>query len=145
LRLWDFALAAWNRPGVGETCLDLQDQEGQCVALLLWRAWALAEARPVSADVGREAITAARIWEGEVIGPLRAKRRALDGADEASREAARAAELVGERALLEALEAMTPSPSDARGDLAPALAAVMKSWNGSRARIAAGSLAAALS
>jgi uncharacterized protein (TIGR02444 family) len=140
LTLWDYALAAWDRPGVSRACLDLQDQEGQCVPLLLWRAWALAEGRAVNARLGDDSIALARRWDGEVIAPLRAARRASGRAD----EAVRAAELAAERALIEALEAITPAPSGAGGDLAEALAAILEDWNGPRARTFALSLAAAL-
>ena len=47
MRLWSWALEAHARPGVGEAALAAQDDHGQCVSLLLWRAWTVAEGRPV--------------------------------------------------------------------------------------------------
>jgi uncharacterized protein (TIGR02444 family) len=136
LKLWDYALAAWERPGVSQTCLELQDREGQCVALLLWAAWALTQGRPVGAMVIAQAVDLARTWEVGVIAPLRATRRALAKLEPggAARAAARTAELAAERSLLEALDSMTPPPSAACDNPAAALAAVMENWSGSGAR-----------
>jgi uncharacterized protein (TIGR02444 family) len=41
---WEWALDAYARPGVAEACLELQDVHGQNVPLLLWAAWAAADA-----------------------------------------------------------------------------------------------------
>lgn len=144
MRLWDFALAAWAKPGVEAACLKLQDDHGQCVSLLLWRAWAVAEGRPAQ-PMGR-AVDLAHAWENEIIAPLRAARRApLGSADPAAaRDAARAAELAAERRLLEALEALTPTPAGADGKLGEALAALAHAWNGRRPGAAIMALASAL-
>ena len=152
MRLWDYALAAWERPGVREACLDLQDHDGQCVPLLLWRAWAAAEGRRI--DQGRldAALLLARTWEPEIIAPLRTARRALDktsteligGATQRLRQAVRTSELEAERALLETLETSSPSSSGAEGDLAQQLADLIQAWNGHKAPAAARDLAAAL-
>jgi uncharacterized protein (TIGR02444 family) len=150
--LWDFAVEAWARDGVSEACLILQDNESQCVALLLWRAWAAKEGRLIGSFRARRAITLARRLEGEVIGPLRAARRALsqliEGVQEAgmasARTAARTAELAAERALIDALDAMTPAETGLGADVETALAALMEAWNGARAGGLARSLAAAL-
>lgn len=146
MKLWDYALAAWGRPGVSDTCLALQDQDGQCVVLLLWGAWALTEGRPVGGVVIGQAVDLARPWEERVIAPLRAARRALTDLDPggAARTAARTAELAAERSLMDVLETMTPSPSAAGEDPATTLAALMKSWNGSDVRNDVGRLWEAL-
>lgn len=39
MRLWDWAVAAYGAPGVGEACLTLQDSHDQNVPVLLWSAW----------------------------------------------------------------------------------------------------------
>ena len=137
MRLWDWALEVHARPGVGVACLTLQDDHGQCVSLLLWRAWTVAEARPVASPLLEAAIADARVWEGQVTAPLRSARRAMKTltiVDDAQRVALRArvqaAELDAERLLLEALEARTPAATDAREDLAAALEAAATAWNG---------------
>jgi uncharacterized protein (TIGR02444 family) len=153
MTFWDYAVAAWEKPGVSKICLRLQDRHGQCVALLLWRCWAASEGRRPGVVATRNVIAVARIWEGEVIAPLRAARRALGGSLEGAdpivvgqvRDAAGAVELDAEHALIDALEALTPPSSGVRiGGLARHLAVLMDSWNGSRAETVALSLAAAL-
>lgn len=149
MRLWDFALAAWDRPGVSDICLRLQDRHGQCVPLLLWRAWVAAEGREAGDDLLRNVVTLARTHEQEMIAPLRATRRARDS-DAAGylREAAKQAELAAERALLNALEALTPAapapPSDSGDDVGQALADLIRAWNGCKARSTGRALAARL-
>ena len=41
--LWRFALAVYQKPGVSDACLLLQDRHGCNVTLLLFAAWAGAE------------------------------------------------------------------------------------------------------
>jgi len=151
--LWDYARVAWNKPGVSEACLALQDRHGQCVALLLWRTWAAVEGRSVGVSTARRAVAVARVWEVDIIAPLRVARRALDGDLDGAepavaqrlRQAARAIELDAERTLLEALEALTPPSTGIRaGGLAQPLSTLLEAWNGSRAESLALSLAAAL-
>jgi uncharacterized protein (TIGR02444 family) len=127
LRLWDYARAAWGRPGVEAACLALQDTHGQCIPLLLWRAWAASEGRPAGDLAG--VIDLARTWEDEVIASLRGARRRLAG-ESAVRERVRAAELAAERRLLELLETETPAPNAARDDLGHALTTLARAWNG---------------
>ncbi|HEY9218729.1 MAG TPA: TIGR02444 family protein, partial [Phenylobacterium sp.] len=39
MSLWDWVVAVYERPGVPEACLTLQDDHGQHTSLLLWAAW----------------------------------------------------------------------------------------------------------
>jgi len=144
--LWDFALAAWDRPSVSEICLRLQDRYGQCVPLLLWRAWVAADGRDVGGELMRNAIALAGTHEREVIAPLRAVRRALPSI---GAEAAKQAELAAEEALLDALDSLTPAPSVGRSgsgddDVGRALADLTQAWNGCKASSTARALAARL-
>ncbi|MFC3079306.1 TIGR02444 family protein [Phenylobacterium terrae] len=130
MSLWDWAVAAYERPGVADACLDLQDAHGQNTCFLLWAVWSGA------ADAGllERAAEAAQLWESEVLGPLRQVRRALkastpplaEAAREALREEVKAAELKVEQALLEALGRLVP----ARRSENPlqALQAAAKAW-----------------
>jgi len=97
---WDWAVAAYARPGVAGACLDLQDNYGQSVPLLLWAIWR-------GGDVAA-AVAIARSWEDEVIGPLRGVRRRLKRRPEAEalRQKIKAIELEAERSLMTALEAL---------------------------------------
>lgn len=150
MTLWAFALAAWERPCVIEACLRLQDRHGQCVPLLLWRGWAKAEGRRVTDPLLAEAVALARAHEREIIGPLRAARRAAQAEkpspDPQRLKAAQEGEIAAERALLDALESLTPSPSLRRAgrDLAADLERLARTWNGCRARAAVQALAGRL-
>ena len=75
--LWDYAVAAYQRPGVAEACLALQDNGGADVNLLLAAAW-LAERGCgwSSDDVARLAHLCAG-WRTRCLLPLRQVRRYL--------------------------------------------------------------------
>jgi uncharacterized protein (TIGR02444 family) len=136
LTAWDFAVAAWRLPGVEAIGLKLQNEHGQCPSLLLWRAWAAGEGRGVTPAILEAAVSMAREWGAGVILLLRAVRGELkegDGQMPASarlavRKAVLAAELEAERALIEALEAMTPAPADKAADPLPALVEMARLW-----------------
>lgn len=128
MNLWDWALAAYARPGVAPACLVLQDDHGQNVPLLLAAGWACAEGRALDA---KDAAGLARTWEAAVVLPLRAARRALKSPapaiDDPSREALRtrvkAVELESERLLLEALERLSVFGAGDRLDAETAIGA----------------------
>ncbi len=116
MRFWDWALAVYDRPGVPELCLSLQDDHGQQTAFLLWAAFSA----PSDGDLSRGA-ELARHWDLEILGPIRQSRRSLkrplppvdDQARLALGEDFKRVELSAERLLMETLEAM--ASRDARG------------------------------
>lgn len=136
MSLWDWALEAYARPGVQDACLNLQDGHGQCVPYLLWAAWAAADGQVLSAATLSRGAALARAWEETAVGPLRQVRRRLktphSGVADAAREAARAqvkaAELAAERALMDALEALSPQGRGRVMPLADALADAAAAW-----------------
>lgn len=137
-RLWDWALRAYAAPGVRQLCLQLQDEHDQSVCLLLWAGWAAACGRWPDDEGLAAAAALARRWEGQIVAPMRAARRALkiaDGIDETSRASLRAqvqaAELAAERALLAALEAIAPAAAARSVDPAAALAAAGRAYGAS--------------
>ena len=113
---WSWAIRVYAAPGVAENCLSLQDEHGQCVPLLLWAAWAASQGRRIEESAVIQGVELARQWSGEVISPLRALRRRLkspvSSGDEATRlplrEKIKSTELDAERALMAALEGITP-------------------------------------
>ncbi len=113
---WDWAVAAYARPGVAELCLDLQDAHGQNVPLLLWAIWAGQDGRRIDAA---QAVATARAWQ-EVISPLRDVRRRLkttvtEGDDAqrlAVREQVKAVELSAEKALMTLLASQSSPALD---------------------------------
>ncbi|WGM38022.1 TIGR02444 family protein [Caulobacter sp. NIBR1757] len=125
---WDWALAAYDRPGVGEACLSLQDDHGQQTAYLLWAAWA----SPPDAALA-DGAELARHWEATILGPVRQSRRALknplgpvdDAARLAVRETVKAVELDLEKLLMTSLAGLsTPRP----GAALPALVRAGETW-----------------
>ncbi len=138
MKAWDFAVEIYGRPGVKAAALALQDQGGQCVSLLLWRAWATREGRAVDADALAEALKTAWAVETQVLRPSRRLRRALDAdalplaaaARSQAQTAYLAAELAAERGLIEALEALTPATSGPAEAVLPALRATAAAWGG---------------
>jgi uncharacterized protein (TIGR02444 family) len=151
VRLWDYALAIYGQPGVEAVCLDLQDTHRQCVSLLLWRLWALAEGRPVDAALLTDAAAAARAWDDAALTPLRQVGRELkrrfppipDAARNALRQELKSAELLAERVLLETLDALTPDPDSAQGERAAALAETALAWGAAAPMASLTALAAA--
>jgi uncharacterized protein (TIGR02444 family) len=133
---WDFAVAAWRRPGLEAICLELQDDHGQHPGLLLWRSWTQAEGLTVDAESLARAIQTARGWENAVLEPLRTVRRRLgvvNGslspmAQPVVREAILAAELAAERALLEALQTLTTDRGDTSGETLTLLVDLAEMW-----------------
>jgi len=152
LTLWDFAAEIWRRPGLEAACLALQDDDGQCVPLLLWRLWTLAERRAVSAGTVAAAVAVARGWNDSVVAPLRAIRLVLrpprppvdDDARLALRARLRDAELAAERALFEALEGLTTAGGGPWDAPLPALLELARAWGAPAPEERLAGLAAAL-
>jgi uncharacterized protein (TIGR02444 family) len=118
---WDWAVAAYAKPGVEEALLGLQDRHDQSVCLLLFAAWAADTGRKPDAEALEAAVDTARVYETTVLAPLRAIRRTLkapvpdleDAARLAIREQIKALELDAERRLLGALSDMAAPPAAA--------------------------------
>ena len=134
---WDWAVAVHGREGVDAALTELQDAHGQCVAYLLWAAWAASEGRPLDEVILAQAAALARHWELNATGPLRAARRGLkaaappidDQARSALREQVRSAEFAAERLLMETLEALAPAPEGPAGDLGRAMIEAGLGWS----------------
>ena len=76
--VWSFALALYDRPGVSEACLTLQDEHAADVVLLIgicWLSLRMPEALQAS-DIAR--LEAALVpWREAAVVPLRTIRRSL--------------------------------------------------------------------
>jgi uncharacterized protein (TIGR02444 family) len=137
MRFWTWAVEVYARPGVADACLELQDRHDQCVPYLLWAAWAAAEQRVLTPDRLRQGAAVAERWQTVVVAPLRGVRRAMkatvEGIPDEGREALRAEvkalELKAEKALIEALENLSPAPSEAPLPAATALGRAAQVWH----------------
>lgn len=101
--LWDWAGAAWTRPGVESVCLTLQDDHGQCVPLLFWAIWRWENGGDLGDGAAQRAVSLC-LSMNSVIAPLRAARRDAPPAD---RERLLENELKAEHELIDQLEAMS--------------------------------------
>lgn len=78
LRLWPFTLELYQRPGVPDECLVLQDRHGINVNLLLFCLYVGAVHGAVLPDAElRQAASAVEDWHDNVVSDLRKARRAL--------------------------------------------------------------------
>ncbi|HEY5409766.1 MAG TPA: TIGR02444 family protein [Caulobacteraceae bacterium] len=134
---WNWAIEVHGRPGVDDALTGLQDANGQCVAYLLWAAWAAQERRALPPEILMQGAALAKHWEGAATMPLRSARRHLkrpappiaDDAREALREQVRKIEFAAERLLMETLESLAPDPDAGASALADALVAASLAWS----------------
>lgn len=75
---WDFSLEVYDRPEVRKLCLDLQDNYGADVNMLLFACWLGHTGRgTVTVSAWRAMILRLTKWREKVIKPLRSVRRIL--------------------------------------------------------------------
>lgn len=118
---WDFSIDFYARDGVAAACLELQDEAGADVNVVLYLFFLATCARQLDgADVARlDAAVAA--WRDEVVRPLRAVRRHLKSAappfDRAAaplREEIKRSELAAERIEQDTIERLFPASTSGR-------------------------------
>lgn len=127
--LWDWTLKTYERPGVPEACLALQDRYLINTSYLLWVAWAAPDKGALRAGLAMSVS-----WD-QILWPLRNARRDLkapqpgidDQARLALREDVKAAELRAERLLMESLERLA-GPAAGAVDLAAVLTRAAEAW-----------------
>jgi uncharacterized protein (TIGR02444 family) len=103
--IWEFAGALYAYPGVADACLQLQDQWGLNVNILLWCYWLETRACRLDSVGLQAALASIKVLDQDYIQPLRAMRRQLKqhGAEnllEEMRQHIKQAELLGEHHLL---------------------------------------------
>ncbi len=111
---WTFSLGYYRGAGVSEACLELQDNCGVDVNVVLFLLWMASQKRALAADEVRALADKVRPWQVDVIGPIRALRRKLKtdaplldkGAAELFRTKIKAVELESERLQQEAMGAL---------------------------------------
>ena len=116
---WAFSLRFYAASGVQQVLLQLQDEKGADVTILLYILWRAS----CGYRLNEEALTLieqrTRQWRDEIIKPLRMVRRAMKGlaagsSAEALRKPVKQAELEAERLLHSALEAQSETLPEAR-------------------------------
>jgi uncharacterized protein (TIGR02444 family) len=112
--LWDFSLALYGQPGVADTCLRLQDEQGINVNLLLWCVWLECKGLALDDAHLHEAQRRIRGWDQHYVVPLRHLRRRMkaefgtqDAAVETVCQHIQQAELAAERELQMRLQRVT--------------------------------------
>jgi uncharacterized protein (TIGR02444 family) len=114
---WRFALALYAQKGVAPACLELQDQHGKDVILLLYGCWLGASGRGVlDAATLAAAESSTRPWREQVVEPLRRTRHALKGIAGAEELYAKMKdiELEAEHVAIRRLAPMAPAPDPTR-------------------------------
>ncbi len=136
MSLWEWAVKAYQRDGVSEACLALQDYHEQNVCLILWGAWCAETGRRPDEEILEAAADTARAWDTTTVTPLRAIRRTLKSpvpdldteARLAVREQIKAIELKAERHLLQQLEDLAPPASGSVRPVVDGMADAARLW-----------------
>lgn len=122
LGFWQWSLDAYERPGVKDALLDLQDRCGFSVNLLLFAIWASERHPSLTPQQWRSAIAIVEDWSGAVTERLRAARRSVGSSTERLddlRKMILSAEIEAERHEQFALERFAQTAFAAPGDNAP--------------------------
>ena len=111
---WTFSLGYYRGAGVSEACLELQDNCGVDVNVVLFLLWQASQKRRLAAGDVKALADKVRPWQIDVIGPIRALRRKLKtdaplldkGSAELFRTKIKAIELESEKLQQQAMYAM---------------------------------------
>ena len=121
---WEFSLELYGKAGVAPACLELQDNSGVDVNLLLFCCWRASEA----CELGRQELetlaAASSSWREEVLLPIRDLRVRLRGRSgvEGCRDYLKQAELEAERLQQQIIYSEFPSLEPGVTEVAGALA-----------------------
>jgi uncharacterized protein (TIGR02444 family) len=114
---WTFSLGYYRGAGVSEACLELQDNCGVDVNVVLFLLWLATQKHTLAGDQVKLVADRVRPWQIDVIGPIRALRRMLKtdaplldkGSAELFRTKIKAIELESEKLQQQAMYAMAAS------------------------------------
>lgn len=115
---WQFSQQAWAQPAFAGLCLQLQEEQGCDVNMLLWLAWVSLRGYRLQLAELQQLTERVEPWRAQVILPLRRVRVAVSGDSRQAllRKQLLAAELEAERtqqALMYAAVVVKQAPSDA--------------------------------
>ncbi|MCR8922219.1 TIGR02444 family protein [Dasania sp. GY-MA-18] len=74
---WQYSLTVYRRPAVAELCLQLQDDYGVDINMLLCAAWLASIGQPLTASLLQTLQTESEQWQQQCVQPLREARRFL--------------------------------------------------------------------
>ena len=140
---WTFSLGYYRGAGVSEACLELQDNCGVDVNVVLFLLWMASQRRSVATADVKALADKVRPWQIDVIGPIRALRRKLKtdaplldkGPAELFRTKIKAIELESERLQQEAMAALAASlATDTASSTAAAARASIAAYQGAIGR-----------
>jgi uncharacterized protein (TIGR02444 family) len=108
---WTFSLGYYRMAAVQEACLALQDDCGVDVNIILFLLWTASQSRRLPPDQVAALIDKVRLWQADVVAPIRSLRRRLksnpplldQGSAELFRTKIKAIELESERLQQEAM------------------------------------------
>src|SRR5215475_11310194 len=128
---WTFSLGYYRGAGVSEACLELQDNCGVDVNVVLFLLWMASQKRTLAAADVKALADEVRPWQVDVIGPIRALRRKLKtdaplldkGSAELFRTKIKAVELESERLQQQAMYALA---ADLKSEIAPSTEAAAR-------------------
>jgi uncharacterized protein (TIGR02444 family) len=111
---WRFSLAFYERPGVADALIALQDRDGFDVNLVLFALWlGISGHGPLDGDALAAAELAAATLQSEIVEPLRSLRRKLrhhpDGDVQHLRDGVKALEIAAEKLVQERLARLARS------------------------------------
>jgi uncharacterized protein (TIGR02444 family) len=114
---WDFSIGFYAQAGVAAACLELQDQAGADVNVLLYLFFLASRTRQINDAEVALLDAAVSTWREQVVRPLRAVRRHLkssapqfdSGASGRLREEIKRSELAAERIQQHTIERLFPS------------------------------------
>ncbi|PCJ15880.1 MAG: TIGR02444 family protein [Gammaproteobacteria bacterium] len=75
---WDFSIDAYRQAGVESICLQLQDLHSLNVNFVLYCCWLGKQSMQVSSAEMSLLVKELRLWDSDVVAPLREVRRSLD-------------------------------------------------------------------
>src|SRR5690349_11087598 len=77
--LWTFSVGYYRMAAVQEACLALQDGFGVDVNVILFLLWTASQGRRLSSDQVAAVTDRVRVWQVDVVAPIRSLRRRLKG------------------------------------------------------------------
>lgn len=104
---WDYSVRQYAQPGVAQACLELQEEHGLDVNMLLYGAWLASEGRQPDRDHLEALAGQVQDWRERVVQPLRGLRVQWKGFTpaEALREQLQGLELEAERVQQDMMQA----------------------------------------